>query len=228
MLKALAQPTSSRADSVARDLNVPGRYPRTQDQIVAAALRTLIAHGLAGATARAIARSGNFNQALIFYHFGTVRDLLLVALDHSSERRLLSYKQTLADVGSIRELVPSLRRLYDEDVRSGHVRIVQELAAGASSDPNLGDALRLRMEPWLELVGAVASRFLHETILEGVVSIPDLSFATIAAYLGVETISGMGGLPKAGSGVAPVDSLFELAERLSPLIEGLLGKESRP
>lgn len=228
MLKAPAQPTSSRPDSPSRDLGVPGRYPRTQDQIVAAALRTLITDGLAGATARAIARAGNFNQALIFYHFGTVRDLLLAALDESSERRLLSYEQTLADVGLIRDLVPCLRRLYDEDVRSGHVRIVQELAAGASSDPKLGDALRRRMEPWLELVEDVSTRFIHGTMLEGVVSIPDLSFATIAAYLGVETISGMGGLPKAGSGAAPVDSLFELAERLSPLIDGLLGKESRP
>jgi hypothetical protein len=50
----------------------------------------------------------------------------------------------------------------------------------------------------------------------------------VAGVVGVETISGMGGLPNAGSGAAPVDSLFELAERLSPLIDGLLGKESRP
>src|SRR3982075_261149 len=63
----------------------------TKLQIAEAALETLKANGFAGASARAIAHTGGFNQALIFYHFGSVQNALLAALDLISERRLADY-----------------------------------------------------------------------------------------------------------------------------------------
>lgn len=57
----------------------------TRQRIVDATLETLRNEGFAGATSRAIARAGDFNQALIFYHFGTLDGLLLAALDKTSE-----------------------------------------------------------------------------------------------------------------------------------------------
>jgi len=56
--------------------------------MVLAALETVKAAGFAGATTRAIARTGGFNQALIYYHFGSLDTLLLAALDHTSGERL--------------------------------------------------------------------------------------------------------------------------------------------
>src|SRR6266481_1905830 len=49
----------------------------TRDRLVEAALATLRTHGFPGTTARAIARAGKLNQALIFYHFGSLDRLLL-------------------------------------------------------------------------------------------------------------------------------------------------------
>ena len=46
----------------------------TKQQIARAALEALRTEGFAGATSRAIGRIGGFNQALIFYHFGTPRE----------------------------------------------------------------------------------------------------------------------------------------------------------
>ena len=69
----------------------------TKLQIVEAALRTLKTKGFAGASARAIAGEGNFNQALIFYHFGSVRNLLLAGLDLVSERRMSAYATAFAE-----------------------------------------------------------------------------------------------------------------------------------
>ena len=59
----------------------------TKLQIAEAALETLKTNGFAGASARTIAHTGGFNQALIFYHFGSVQNALLAALDLISERR---------------------------------------------------------------------------------------------------------------------------------------------
>src|SRR5207249_1839872 len=43
----------------------------TRAQFVEATIETLKREGFAGASARAIARTGGFNQSLIFYHFGS-------------------------------------------------------------------------------------------------------------------------------------------------------------
>ena len=60
--------------------NVRAAGVSTKEQIVGAAIETLRTEGFGGTSARAIARIGDFNQALIFYHFGSVNGLLLEAL----------------------------------------------------------------------------------------------------------------------------------------------------
>ena len=63
----------------------------TKLELVQAALEALRRSGFHGASAREIASVGGFNQALIFYHFGSVRNLLLAALDLVSARRMPAY-----------------------------------------------------------------------------------------------------------------------------------------
>ena len=75
------------------------RSAGTKLQIVEAALETLKTKGFAGASAREIARTGGFNQALIFYHFGSVRNVLLAALDLVSERRMRATGRRSSDAG---------------------------------------------------------------------------------------------------------------------------------
>src|SRR5207245_5150768 len=52
----------------------------TRDRLVEAALTTLRTRGFPGTTARAIARAGKPNHALIFYHFASPHPLLPPAL----------------------------------------------------------------------------------------------------------------------------------------------------
>src|SRR5256714_6049554 len=79
-------------------------FEGTKLQIVEAALETLKAKGFAGASARAIAYRGGFNQALIFYHFGSVQNALLASLDLISERRLEEYGRRSRRFGLRRSL----------------------------------------------------------------------------------------------------------------------------
>jgi AcrR family transcriptional regulator len=73
-------------------------------KIVEAALRTLKTQGFAGSSARAIAAEGDFSQALIFYHFGSVRDLLLAVLDLISARRMTAYAEAFDSAHAPSEL----------------------------------------------------------------------------------------------------------------------------
>src|SRR6266542_2717317 len=94
----------------------------TRARIIDAAIRTLKGRGFAGASARAIAQTGGFNQALIFYHFGTVNDLLLAALDETSARRMQRYSAALRGIRTLPELMEQAARIYREDLESGHIK----------------------------------------------------------------------------------------------------------
>src|SRR5262249_44610374 len=72
---------------------------RTRARMVDAALQTLIEEGYAGTSARVIAARGTFNPALVFYHYGGVDELLLAALDASSEERMARYRDAMSQPG---------------------------------------------------------------------------------------------------------------------------------
>src|SRR5687768_14537425 len=93
-----------------------GAAADTRARIVEAALASLHEEGILGASARSIARRGGFNQALIFYHFGGVNELLLAAVDELSARRCERYEARLASVSSLRELVVVAGELHAEDL----------------------------------------------------------------------------------------------------------------
>ena len=57
------------------------RSTRTRRLLVDAAIETLKEEGFTRASARTIAERAGSNQGLIFYHFGSVANLLLAALD---------------------------------------------------------------------------------------------------------------------------------------------------
>src|SRR5437868_5766212 len=108
-------------------LKATAQSSATRNRMLDAALETLRRDGFARTSARAIARTGNFNQALIFYHFGSVNDLLLAALDGISRERMLRYQEVLPEASGLVELARLARQLYLEDVDSGHSTVLAEL-----------------------------------------------------------------------------------------------------
>src|SRR2546423_14458453 len=123
----------------------------TREQILGAAFATLREDGFAAATSRAVARRGGFNQALVFYYFGSMDALLLAALDWTNDRRLTAYRTALADAGSVEQVLETAGRLFEEDVESGHITVVSQMIAGSVARPKLAPEMLERMTPWLEL-----------------------------------------------------------------------------
>jgi AcrR family transcriptional regulator len=188
----------------------------TKERLVEAALKTLRTQGFAGTTARAIARAGKVNQALVFYHFGSVDALLLAALDLTSQRRLARYQTALGRVSSLTDLLGEMARLYAEDVAVGHVTAVQEMVAGASSVSGLRNQVVARMEPWVVFAEDVMARLVSGTVLESVLPTRDLAFAAVALYFGIETLTHLDG------DRTRADALFETGKRLAPLADEIL------
>ena len=128
-----------------------GAGDATRKRIVEAAIETLKEEGFAGTSARAVAKRGGFNQALVFYHFGAMSELLLAALDETSERRMARYREALEGVNDLGRLVELAGRIYREDLDAGHMTVLAEIIAGASAVPEVGPEVVARLEPWIEL-----------------------------------------------------------------------------
>jgi AcrR family transcriptional regulator len=213
MLKATAQ--SARPKKRIRRTTEPAGIG---GRIIQAALDTLKTEGFAGTSARVIARSGGFNQALIFYHFGTVPDLLLAALDQISEERLERYRAAVAGISTLTALADRLSELYAEDMKNQHITAIQELVSGSSSNPALGQEIVIRLEPWMVFVEEVVGRFLEDSIFESMVPARELAYAGIALYMGMETLTHLDG------DRVRVAELFETAKRMAPMLDMVLAQ----
>jgi AcrR family transcriptional regulator len=162
---------------------------KTRERIVEAALETLKREGFAGATSRAIAREGGFNQALIFYHFGSLDGLLLAALDHTSAERLQRYREAVEQADTAEDLAEVAASVYAEDRDRGHMTVVSQMVAGSVAKPELAQEVVARMEPWIELCEDALRKALATSPAADVVPLRDLAYAVVTFYLGLNLLT---------------------------------------
>ncbi len=185
----------------------------TRSRIVEAAVQTIKERGFAATSARAIAATGGFNQALVFYHFGSVNDLLIAALDHTSAVRMARYQAAIDSVDTLPELLAVASEAYREDLAGGHIKVLAEMIAGASAMPELGPEIAARMQPWITLTEAAVVRVMAGSSLAPLVPTADLAFAIVSLYLGAAMLTHLTG------DAAPAESVFRTGARVGPLLE---------
>lgn len=194
----------------------------TRTKLVAAALETVREAGIAGVSARAIARTGGFNQALIFYHFGSVDGLLVAASRAESERRAALYERELAEVATLPDLVRVARRLHEEETAHGNVAVLTQMLAGAATSDELRVGVREGFAPWLSVVEAAVTRVIGATPFADVIVPADLTYAISALYLGVELLATL------EDDDARSHGLLDALDAVSGLVQALLGGGTPP
>ncbi len=191
------------------------RSAPTRRQLVDAAIDTLKSDGFAGASARSIAQRAGLNQGLIFYHFGSVANLLLAALDAVSEERLQLYGAEVSGVTSPVQLVEAAEGIFRNDLAAGYITVLVEMIAGASATPGLGPAVAARIQPWRVFAQSTIEASLGDSPLGSVLPAKDVAHAVVALYLGLEMLSHLDGDPE------PALVLFAHAKQLAWLVDGL-------
>ncbi len=187
----------------------------TRRALVDAAVVTLKGRGFNGASARAIAAEAGVNQALVFYHFGSVAELLLAALDEVSARRLTRYSAAMDGVMNPASLIALAAEVFREDMDSGDIAVLAEMIAGSSSNPELGAEVAKRIAPWKDFArGAIDAGFASSG-LSPLVSTPEAAHAAVALYLGLEMLSHLEGDRSAAT------SLFDQLARLAPFLDSI-------
>ncbi|GAB2869488.1 TetR/AcrR family transcriptional regulator [Streptomyces mayteni] len=188
----------------------------TRQRLIDGATETIRRHGIAGASARTIAATANVSQALVFYHFGSVHELLKVACLAATEARVADYAEQLTGVTDLRQLLALGRRLHAEERALGNVTVLGQMLAGAQTDPHLAEATAGALALWVGPVEETITRLMADSPLAGYVDTAGLARAVCAGFIGLELFEGV---DPAGADAA-LDSLDRLA-RLVEVIDGL-------
>ena len=165
------------------------RSANTRRALVDAAIETLKEHGFSGASARAIAERAELNQGLVFYHFGSVANLLLAAL----ESRMVRFSAAVTSVSSPAELMDVAAQIFREDLDTGHVTVLVEMIAGASSTPGLGAEVASRIAPWFTFTQNAIDSTFGASPFASLLPSDDLAYTIVALFLGLEMLTHLDG-----------------------------------
>jgi len=188
----------------------------TRRRIIDAAIETIKDEGIVGTSARAIARRGDFNQALIFYHFGSIDEVLFEAIQETSRRRIERYRQRLTGVTTFPDLAAIGAELHREDMAEGSLTVLTQLMAGAAGSPELGPRLRAAFEPWIDVVVDALEGVVGTGTYSQLVPLRDLGYAVSALFLGIELLAHLDP-DRAGD-----ETLFESIGSLAEVVQVLL------
>ncbi|MDI6100275.1 TetR family transcriptional regulator [Actinoplanes sp. NEAU-A12] len=201
----------------------------TKQRLLDGALAALREHGVTGVSARTIAAAAGVNQALVFYHYGSVDELLGAACMATTRRRVAAYADRFAAVGSLRELLQVGRELHASEREQGNVSVLAQLLAAAQSGDRLAAPTAAALELWTEEIEAVLRRLMESSPVAEVADLPGLARAVSAAFVGLELYEGVDpvGAERAMAALDQLAVLVEVVDELGPLARRALRSKIR-
>jgi AcrR family transcriptional regulator len=161
----------------------------TRDRLLQGTIEALRTQGIAGVSARTIAAAAGVNQALVFYHFGSVDELLAAAAMWSTEHQVAEHRERFGQVRSLRELHRVGRELHTRDSEDGTVTILGQMLAGAQTNPAFATATRDALALWTTEIEQVLTRVLADSPLGAASDVPGLARALTASFIGMELLA---------------------------------------
>jgi AcrR family transcriptional regulator len=187
----------------------------TRRKLLEAAIATLRDKGIAGTSARVIAAAAGVNQALVFYHFGSVAELIDQACRDAAARQVEHYRPQFAQVTSLGELLALGRQIHAWQRSTGNVTVLAQVLAGARTDPSLAEAARRALALWITEIETTLERLLRASPIAEVADIGGLARAVAAAFIGIELYE--------HADPESADAAFKALGQLSALLEVMYG-----
>jgi AcrR family transcriptional regulator len=194
----------------------------TKTKLLEGALSVLTEQGIAKTSARTVAGAAGVNQALVFYHFGSVDELLAAACRYGAEKAVARYRDRLAEVTSLSELLAVGREIHEHERDGGHVALLGQLLAGAPTHAALGPATAAGLSLWITELERVLTRLLAGAPFGEFVDPAGLARVVAASFVGIELYEGvdeagahaaLDALEHLGALVGALESLGPVAQR---------------
>ncbi|WP_394618668.1 TetR/AcrR family transcriptional regulator [Lentzea sp. JNUCC 0626] len=201
----------------------------TRQRLIDGAIDTLRTHGLTGTTARSIAATAGVNQALVFYHFGTVHDLLQAACLAATQARVEPFVARLDQITDLRQLLALGRSLHTEERAEGNVMVLAQLLAGAQTSPELAESTAASLHLWIAPIESALTRLLAGSPLADLIDTAGLARAVSAGFIGLELYEGVDpdGAKAALDALDRLAVLIEVVDDLGPIAHRALRAKLR-
>lgn len=191
----------------------------TRQRLLDGALAALREHGVTGVSARTIGAAAGVNQALVFYHYKSVDELLGAACLSATRERVAVYAGRFAAVGSLRELLRVGLDLHASELADGNVSVLAQMLAAAQTGERLAEPTAAALQMWTDEIEAVLHRLLAGSPVAEVADIPGLARAVSAAFVGLELFEGVDqdGARQALAALDQLAVLVEVVDELGPI-----------
>lgn len=196
------------------------RATETRRRLIEATIETIRTQGIAKLSARTIAATGKVNQALIFYHFGSVDKLLGEACMASAGERVDEFRERLQTVTTFAGLVEVGRDLHAEEQTRGNVKVLAQMLSASQNNPELAEFTGKAIRLWTAEVEQVLRRLLTGSAFDGIVDPPVLAQVVSASFVGLEMVDAtddsetpMAGLDQLKTFAEAIDGLGPIAKR---------------
>jgi AcrR family transcriptional regulator len=202
----------------------------TKAKLLTAAAESLREDGIAGLSARAIAGRAGVNQALIFYHFGTVGELVEAACRQAVDDSAAFYREQFAAVSSLGELLALGRDLHERERAAGNVAMMAQLMSGAQTDQTLASAANYAMSRWNLEIESVVHRVLRDHPLADLTDPAGLARAISAGFIGLELYEGIDpvGAALALAALEQLGLLVDVMDDLGPVARRAVRAKVKP
>lgn len=190
----------------------PRETSETQQKLIDSALDVFGNKGIDGATVRAIADHAGVNQSLIFYHFGSVPELIIAAVEQMSKVRFSVYKEELAKAKSVQDLIEILFEVFEEDKAGTCYPVLNQFISASQNDELMAKAAEPIFTMWLSLAKESMLAVMGDVQLPNDMTLDDVAFAVISLFLGIQLMNSVNGYE------SKVDSLLDHARQATPMI----------
>ena len=188
----------------------------TREAILEATFQRVASDGYSQLNIREIAREAGVNHALINYHFRNKQQLVLEVLDQANQRLLARQQEMYAQPDTVSGKWRKACEFYEEDVRSGFIKLMMELMAASFSDPVLRAGYLPRFLAWRRIVDAATRDAMAEHGIDVPISAQAISTMIGCFWIGMEAEMALGVTEADGhhqQALAAMLSLLELLEK---------------
>ena len=126
-------------------------------RLLEAAKNSLLSSGYAALSTRAVADLAQTQLSQIHYHFGSKQGLVLALFEHQNQKLLERQSATFGAATPLSTRWAQACDFLDEDLKSGYVRVLQEIIAAGFSDEQLAEAARAALAGWFKLLNELAA-----------------------------------------------------------------------
>lgn len=160
----------------------------TKALILQAAKSALVETGYAGLSTRKIADQAGVPLSQIHYHFGSRHNLVLALLTHENEKLLARQAATFESEMPLWKQWEQACDYLEDDLRSGYVRILQEMTAAGWADTEIAAAVRGILKSWFDLLSSTAAAAAEKLGGLGPFTPDEIGILAGAPFLGIEAM----------------------------------------